>query len=444
MRRNVALSPALAVAAGAALAVAQTSGTVNVLAMNVAGLPAILQGNDVPGDKTENHRTIGRKLVEYGLDLVNVQEDFNYHAALYETATLPYRTATSGGVPFGSGLNTLSVFPFLDETRVKWDQCSSTDGADCLTPKGFTLVRAELTSGSAGSAFVDFYNVHADAGTTAADLAARTSNIRQLSAYITANSAGNAVIVAGDTNTRYTRSGDNIRLLPQANGLTDAWVELIRGGADPTVETICQNPSLTNYCETVDKIFYRSSPVLNLRATGWQYESARFLQADGNILSDHNPVAANFTWSLPSTLRQSSFLGGPHGTWFSDADALAARSSKRVASIRLRGGSRLDSVAVTLADGIALSHGGSGGSLSELQLAAGETWASATICQGKYNNRTRIFFVEARTSTGRTAAAGARTSECAQYSAPQGWGILGFVGRSGDEVDRLGFLYAPQ
>lgn len=34
----------------------------------------------------------------------------------------------------------------------------------------------------------------------------------------------------GDTNTRYTRAGDNIRTLADENGLTDAWVQLAKGG----------------------------------------------------------------------------------------------------------------------------------------------------------------------------------------------------------------------
>lgn len=427
----------------ATLAGAQTTGELSVISMNVAGLPAFLQGNEVPGDKAENHRTIGRKFIEYGFDIVTVQEDFNYHAALYETATYPYRTPTSGGVPFGSGLNSMSLHPFIDSTRVGWDQCSNFDSADCLTPKGFTLIRVEVSSGREGSAYVDVYNLHADAGVTDADLAARASNIRQLSAYIDTWSAGNAVIVAGDTNTRYTRVRDNIRLLSEANGLTDPWVELIRNGEDPSQETLCSNPSTTNYCETVDKIFYRGSPVLDLRATGWQYESNRFLQPNGAILSDHNPIAANFTWRLPATLRQSGLFGGPHGTWFSDADALAGISSPRVSTIRFSGGNRLDSVSVALQDGTSFSHGGSGGSASELRLSSGESWSKATICQGQRNSRTRIFSIEATTSSGRTLSAGVRTSECAEYVAPQGWGIVGFLGRDGDEIDRLGFLFAP-
>lgn len=104
---------------------AQTTGSFNAITFNVAGLPPVINGNDVPGDKTTNTARIGQLLTQYDIDLVHVQEDFNYHATLYANDKHPHRTATSGGVPFGSGLNTLSNFPFTDFERVKWDQCST-------------------------------------------------------------------------------------------------------------------------------------------------------------------------------------------------------------------------------------------------------------------------------------------------------------------------------
>ncbi|ROT38147.1 endonuclease/Exonuclease/phosphatase [Sodiomyces alkalinus F11] len=448
MRRYTLASLAGGVVSAALAAASQTAGDLSVLAMNVAGLPDFLQGNEVPGDKAENHRIIGSKFVEYGYDVINVQEDFNYHAALYSTATLPHRTPTSGGVPFGSGLNTLSLHPFIDQTRVKWNECSNTSGADCLTPKGFTLVRVALASGPEGAAYVDVYNLHADAGISAADLAARASNLRQLSSYINAWSAGNAVIIAGDTNSRYSRTADDIRIFRRENAMKDPWVELIRNNVEPTAESLCTNPSTTDHCETVDKIFYRPGPLLDLRAEAWRYDASRFLQPNGAILSDHNPVAANFTWSLPSTLRQSDFHGGPHGTWFSDAAALASlhvgTTPRRASVIRFRGASRVDAVSLSLSDGSTFSHGGSGGQLAELRLADREVWSDATLCQAQRDGRTRIFYIKARTSAGRSLKAGQATADCAHFKAPAGWGIVGFLGRGGSEIDRLAFVYARQ
>ncbi|TIC89852.1 Uncharacterized protein CH35J_012461 [Colletotrichum higginsianum] len=397
---------------------AQTSGDLTVLAMNVAGLPEILQNNDVPGDKTTNSRTIGSYFAKFNYDIIHVQEDFNYHAYIYETDNHPYRTATSGGVPFGSGLNTLSNHDWVDFERVKWSQCSNASGADCLTPKGFTFMRVRLAEG----VWVDVYNLHTDAGTETDDLAARNSNLHQVADYISANSAGNAVL----------------------NGLADVWVQLERGGVVPTVETICSNPSTTNYCETVDKAFYRGGPVLGLEATYFSYESSRFLQPDGNVLSDHNPITANFTWSVSASLRQSDFSGGPHGTWFSDLPALAGKSRPKAAALTFRGGNRVDAVGLTLADGTVLSHGGAGGTAATLALGASEFWTAAKVCWGQKDGRTRIFSILATTSAGRTLASGAQTSDCATHTAPAGWQIVGFLGRAGDEVDRLAFAYAPQ
>ncbi|WP_342750224.1 jacalin-like lectin [Amycolatopsis australiensis] len=54
---------------------------------------------------------------------------------------------------------------------------------------------------------------------------------------------------------------------------------------------------------------------------------------------------------------------------------------------------------------------------------------------------TRIFFVRFTTSRGATVAAGTATDDCTTYTAPPGWQIAGFHGRSGDEVDKLGVLY---
>jgi hypothetical protein len=149
----------LALLATASLA-APTSGTFNAVSFNVAGLPAILNSNDVPGDKTTNTASIGSYFSRYNFSLIHVQEDFNYHATLYANDDHPYRTATSGGVPFGSGLNSLSLFDWVDFERTKWDVCSDASGADCLTPKGFTFMRVKVSEG----VMIDAYNLHADAG----------------------------------------------------------------------------------------------------------------------------------------------------------------------------------------------------------------------------------------------------------------------------------------
>lgn len=60
--------------AGIPSALAASTGQFDVLAFNVAGLPAFLNNNDVPGDKKTNSEELGAKFAEYGHDVVQLQE----------------------------------------------------------------------------------------------------------------------------------------------------------------------------------------------------------------------------------------------------------------------------------------------------------------------------------------------------------------------------------
>lgn len=292
-RRLAALS-ALALLAGLVAtgpASAASTGSFTALTYNIAGLPEGL--SSAPTPRKPATTAIGQRLGPY--DLVNVQEDFNYHAYLYAADAHPYRTPTSGGAGFGSGLNTLSNAPYSGLQRVKWSQCWIVE-ADCLTPKGFTFARVQLADG----ANLDLYNLHADAGDTSGDRAARNSNFAQLTDVIRANSAGNAVLVMGDTNTRYTTSGEPIASFAADNDLTDAWVQLIRGGTAPqpgTPALTCDEANPTTSCEVVDKVLYRSSATVHLTATQYTNDHTRFLDDSGLMLSDHDPISTHFTWT---------------------------------------------------------------------------------------------------------------------------------------------------
>ncbi|EAT76940.1 hypothetical protein HBI56_201960 [Parastagonospora nodorum] len=425
------------------IALAQTSGKFTTITFNVAGLPPVLNGNEIPGDKTTNTARIGELLTQYNISLVHVQEDFNFHATLYANDKHPYRTPTSGGVPFGSGLNSLSNFPYTAFERVKWGTCSTFDSADCLTPKGFTFMRLQVAPGVS----FDAYNLHADAGTTAADLKARAANLRQVSDYIKANSQGNAVVVFGDTNTRYTRGPDDIPgIFAQENGMKDVWVELAKNGVPPAggaEALLCDNPSKSTACETVDKVFYRGSSAVTIQANSFDYAGDMFLQADGSILSDHNPVLVEFAWTLNSMLAVSEAFGGEFGTWFNDLQSVPSGAAAQ--SITLRGAERLDSVSITLASGQTFTHGGSGGNAATLTLNSGEKLTGATLCRGNKDgdaNKTRIFYAELKTSAGRSVKTGTRTNDCTDMNPAAGKSIVGFLGRAGDNIDQLGFVYA--
>jgi hypothetical protein len=417
---------------------AATGNTFTILSYNVDGLPAILQGND--GDPETYTPIIGQKVQDY--DIVNVQEDFNYHASLYANDNHPYRTATSGGAGIGSGLNTMSNFPFSDDIdRVTWNDSSSTDGNN-LTPKGFTWLRIRLAEG----VYIDVYNIHTNAGSVDAAYTARKSNINQIVSYINSNSAGNAILIFGDTNCRYTRTEDNIRNIITGTGSLDSWIQLIKNGVYPASGSSALvyegTDIVTDYSfEVVDKIFYRGNNFITLTPLVYTLEDVKFRDSSGNMLSDHRPVYTKFQYTLSSSIKLSDQFGGPHGTSYSDVNSIP--SSTKVSKIGIRADARVDQVNLTLANGTSFTHGGTGGTANSLTLNSGEYIKSAYMCSGQKDGKTRIFYIKFTTSSGRTLSGGNTTSTYVTYTAPSGYQIAGFHGRSGDELDKMGVIYTP-
>ncbi|SFW78078.1 hypothetical protein SAMN04489730_4436 [Amycolatopsis australiensis] len=374
------------------------SGTLSVLTYNVAGLPDGISG--APSPRAPSTTAIGARAGACAL--VHVQEDFDYHANLYAADRHPYRTPTSGGAGIGSGLNAMASLPYDadDFERVSWTSCQL-DSEDCLTPKGFTSMRLRL----AGGVFLDVYNLHTNAGTNPGDLASRAADLDRLSAFIGSHSAGNAVLVMGDTNTRYTRAGDTIGPFAAANGLTDAWVRLERGGVAPAPGSPvlpCDENAITDTCEVVDKVLYRGSKLVGLAATSYHDEHAAFLDEQGRTLSDHDPIAVGLAWTRAADFRASDRSGGPHRDYFTDLDRVPAGAVP--AAITVRGGARVDRIGLTLADGTTLAHGGGGGTETRLPLAAGEYPEWVFLCRGSHARGTRGSF-----SSGSRRAAGRRS-----------------------------------
>lgn len=429
------LRPLAAVAAAACLAAAGSaladSGSFSTLTYNVAGLLEPFSSSN----PATNTPLISCRIKGY--TLVNVQEDFNYHAALYDSCDdHPYRSPTSGGMGIGSGLNTLSYLPYMDWRRGDWSDCN---GVDCLTPKGWTHARVRLAEGT----YLSLFNLHTQAQTEDADLVARRRNVLQLLADIEANAPADAVIVMGDTNTRYTRSGDNMTEALK-RGFTDVWVQKVRGGVVPTAGaaalTDC-SARTSPQCEVVDKVLFRGNAQIDLSALSYLVDTS-FVDAAGNQLSDHYPISVNWAYQTRSErLRLSDTVGGPHGQGFNDVGLLPAEAA--VDRLVIRTGSRVDRVETVLSSGAVLGHGGSGGSASTLTLGSNETLQSLRACTGEVSGETRIFHVRFTTSAGRTLQGGSTTGSCTTFTAPSGWQIIGFHGRSGDGLNKVGVVYMP-
>ncbi|MFI1510812.1 jacalin-like lectin, partial [Streptomyces sp. NPDC020597] len=146
-----------------------------------------------------------------------------------------------------------------------------------------------------------------------------------------------------------------------------------------------------------------------------------------------------FSWSRNPDFQLSDQFGGPHGDYYNDIDAVPAGA--RVTTVALRAGARVDQVSLTVAGGAGLTHGGNGGTAASLTLGGDEYLTTAYLCQAQKDGHTRIFYTRFTTNLGRSLSGGTTTSDCVTRTAPTGWQIAGFHGRSGNEIDKLGFVY---
>ena len=176
-------------------------------------------------------------------------------------------------------MNRFSRSPFGPLTRVAWEKCNGffDSGGDCMTTKGFSVARHELAPGIP----VDVYNLHMDASGSQADIETRKAQAQQLAAYVATNSAGVAVVMAGDTNLKKTRPAD---LEPLAGFL--------------------QQTDLRDACRTldcpddrIDRVLFRSSDAVELQPLEWALP-AGFVDSAAEPLSDHEPVAVLMSWRL--------------------------------------------------------------------------------------------------------------------------------------------------
>ncbi|SFS34562.1 Metal-dependent hydrolase, endonuclease/exonuclease/phosphatase family [Sphingobacterium wenxiniae] len=264
-------------------------GELSLLTYNIAGLPEVLSAASTP--RASSIKEIAKKINRF--DIVNVQEDFHYHKELYNSENNhPFRTLHKPGLPYGDGLNTLSKYPITETKRIAWNACH---GSDCLAAKGFSFIRIQLTK----NIYVDVYNVHATARDEKAAAAARQKNIVQLAEYINMHSAKNAVLVMGDFNAHFAASWDNLQWFTKETQLQDVWVNMMHNGEYPDGQpsfTPKEKLTLTDNCESIDKIFFRNSEDIIFLPRQYKIEDQYFSNKKHTALSDHHAVSCVISW----------------------------------------------------------------------------------------------------------------------------------------------------
>lgn len=408
-------------------------GSFNILSYNVGGLPEIISSS-TPSKYT---KLISPKLNDY--DVVNVQENFGYNDDLNSKFTFPYKTDFTGNVPFGNGLMTFSRFPLCMSQNVKWKDTHGiiVDGADQMIPKGFSFSSIEIKPGY----FIDIYNIHTDADCDPESLAARRSNMAQLAEYINNTSKGKAVIVFGDTNSRYTREGDdfNESLLKPCN-LKDAWIQNVMNGVIPPKGEARMVDDLGQLGEVVDKIWFRSGKNIEINASTFKVLFTEFTDSEGHQLSDHYPITSRIDYKLLDNIKMSDTFGGGGGNGFSFLDKVGGRYPR---SVTISTGDRVNRVGFTYYEYGLVTAGGSGGNEDTYVFKEGEYLTSMTVCKDKKSliSTYRVSYISLTTNLKGEISGGKCKKETMTFNAPEGYAIAGFIGYSADEIDRLGCIY---
>ncbi|POM72400.1 Hypothetical protein PHPALM_10886, partial [Phytophthora palmivora] len=138
----------------------------------------------------------------------------------------------------------------------------------------------------------------------------------------------------------------------------------------------------------------------------------------------------------------SESFGGPHGTDFSDKNFV--NSGQKVTQISIYAGKRLDGISLEISapKSLTFTHGGTGGDRKVLKLGDGEHINSMEVHWGKKDDHTRIFYVNFLTSAGNSLSGGSMTDDKSTVTAPEGFQLAGFFGKSGKEIDTLGAIWA--
>jgi alkaline phosphatase D len=182
---------------------------------------------------------------------------------------------------------------------------------------------------------------------------------------------------------------------------------------------------------------------------GQEQELGRALQVDSgrqsitkeNVPASEGRKRASPAPAEPRLYQSPGEVGGQGGAYFDDAERLHFKS--RLVGLRVRSGDRIDAITAIYEDGCFLQHGGGGGREQTLDLDSGEYVRRLTLGVGKRKNSLSIHYMKLSTSQGRILEAGKRPAATMDFVAGPGRHIIGFRGRAGEEIDKLGPIFAP-
>ena len=301
--------------------------TFTACALNIDGLPQTMAGITVNGDGpgATGTQAIGQYIVNKGIDILGLSEDFNYNGDLIVGLQNNYQMGTwrgridASGILTGLHFNTDGLMFLLknqnrysqnmsysNETWVQWEESLGglSDGANENVDKGYRFYTVNLGD----NVKIDVYILHMNTAEGPDQIALQDRQLTQLANAILANGDGRPKLIIGDTNCRYTRNKvvDNlITPLSASYDIKDVWVEKFRNGTAPTYNTEAlmvsdpKNSESYKTGEIVDKIFYLNPKGGNLSFTldDLVFDADNYKKENGTLLGDHVPVIATFTIS---------------------------------------------------------------------------------------------------------------------------------------------------
>ncbi|KAE8952876.1 hypothetical protein PR001_g33112 [Phytophthora rubi] len=147
--------------------------------------------------------------------------------------------------------------------------------------------------------------------------------------------------------------------------------------------------------------------------------------------------------ALENGIMLSETYGGSHGNHYSDMEFVTP--GQVVKSITVRFDERVNGVGLNFIDPSGkpriVYHGSYGGANNTLILSKDEYVTSIEAHWGEYHSKTRVRFIEFKTSANNTIGGGTRATKIGKDSAIEGYQLGGFLGTSGKELDSVGAIW---